>query len=307
MKTLLEKYLYCLNCRYDIKEKKAYLVCENCGLKYKKKEGIITTIPHLTPDIKLSIDKWDSIYKNILKNKTYYENYKYYIKMYYDDTYNQLQEVKKFTNSTYLELGCGPFFLGQTFAKKCKLVIGIDFCPSALKIAKKMLDEKGVKNYILIQGDILKMPLKDNTVDIVYGGGVIEHFKNTQVSVNEYYRILKKGGVAFNTVPYLNVGSLTYRQVWGNIPNAPVLKQIAESIHMGLLKGKHMKFGYEMSFSRNTLRKLHKEAKFKKIRVDNFTVNLAFDFLPNSLRKPSIWLAKNSRLFWPMVKVIAQK
>ena len=186
------------------------------------------------------------------------------------------------------------------------LIIGIDFCLSALKIAKKLLDKKGITNYLLIQGDILKMPLKNSSIDFIYGGGVIEHFKNTQSCINELFRVLKVNGVVMNSVPYLNIGSI-YRQIFGNIPNIIILKQIAEFIHIKLLNGKHMIFGYEMSFLATTLKKIYKKAGFNKISVNKFEFELAFDFVPNSLKKPFVWLANNSRFFWPMIKVVSKK
>lgn len=264
-------------------------------------------LPDLNKEIKLSVEKWDKRYKEQLKNKTFYVDRGNYMKMYYEDTYRQLNEVKKIKGNVYLEIGCGPFFMGQQLARQSKLIIGIDFAPSGLKIAKKMLDEKGIKNYLLIQGDILRMPIKENSIDLIYGGGVIEHFENTQKSVDEIYRVLAKKGVSFNTVPFLNLGALTYRQIWGDIPNFPVLKEIAEFVHIKLLKGKHMIFGYGLSFMGSTLRKVHKKAGFKKIIIDKFDANLLLEFLPKFIRKPFIWIANNSRLFWAMIKVIGTK
>jgi ubiquinone/menaquinone biosynthesis C-methylase UbiE len=171
-----------------------------------------------------------------------------------------------------------------------------------------MFDRRGIKNYLLIQGNILKMPIKSEKIDFIYGGGVIEHFKKTQQSINELYRVLKKNGVSFNTVPYLNLSSLTYRQIWGNIPNFPVLKQIAEFIHIRLLGGRHMIFGYEFSFLGSTLIKLHKKAGFSEIYIDRFRTKLVFVFVHNDFfKKKLLWLADNNRLFWPMVKVVGRK
>lgn len=303
----LLKYLCCPNCKSGLTANKNYLFCRACKNRYRINKGIINMLPNLNKEIKLSVEKWDERYKKQLRNKTYYKDYENYMKMYYEDTYRQLNKARKIKDIVYLEIGCGPFFLGQKIAKKCKLIIGIDFSPSALKIAQKMLKEKGIKNYLLIQGDILRMPIKDNSVDLVYGGGVIEHFENTQKSVDEIYRVLRKNGVSFNTVPLLNLGALTYRQIWGHIPNLPLLKGITEFIHIKLLKGRHMTFGYEMSFLSSALNKMHMNAGFRKVIVDKFEVNLSFEFIPALLRRPLIWLAKNSKLFWPVVKVTGLK
>jgi len=303
-------YLCCPICKSDLKKQDNFLICENCGKKYEIIEGnVVKIISDLTPDLELSIYKWDKFYQKRLEDKSYLKEYKNYIENFFKDTHDQLFREKELNKeSIYLEIGCGPMFFGQEIANEVGLVIGVDFCLSALEIAKKSLEAKGDKNYLLIQGDILNMPIKENTIDLIYGGGVIEHFKNTQKCVDELYRVLKKDGISFNTVPYLNVGSLTYRQIWGNIPNFPVLKQLAEFIHLRLLRGKHMRFGYELSFLGSTLKKIHKRAGFKKVYVDKFKVKLSFDFIPAKfLKKICIMIANNHRLFWPMIKIIAKK
>lgn len=307
MKSNVLNYLCCPFCKGDVSEINNNLYCEKCKKRYKIRSGIIRMAPSISNEMRLSVGKWEKFYDIQLKNETYYHDYNDYMKWYYNDTYRQLNSVKKIKGIVYLEIGCGPLFLGQSFAKNCELIIGIDICFNVLKIAKKMLDEKNIKNYLLIQGDILQMPIKDNSIDLLYGGGVIEHFKQTQKSVNELYRILRKDGVSFNTVPYLNIGSLTYRQLWGNIPNLPLLKQFATFVHATILGGKHLTYGYELSFLGTTLKKIHKKAGFSNISIKKFEVTLHFEFIPKKIRRPFMWLANNSRLFWPMVKVVAVK
>lgn len=307
MKAYIKDLLCCSNDKSSLTYGKNKLVCQQCKRSYNIVDGIIKVLPDLSPDIKLSIEKWDSFYKAQLDNHSYEKEYKKYMEVHFDKTYKQINDVKKIKDITYMEIGAGPSFFAREIAHKCKLVVCIDFCPSALKISKKMFEKKKITNYLLIQADILKLPIKSSTIDLIYGGGVIEHFDDTQTCVNELYRALKKGGASFNTVPYLNIGSLTYRQVWGNIPNVPVLKQIAQFIHIKILGGKHMIFGYEMSFLKSTLINVHKKAGFKEIKVDKLDVNFFFEFIPQQFRKPFIWLASNSSLFWPMIKVVAVK
>ncbi len=300
-------YICCPLCKGDLRLRGSVLTCSQCAKSYRKKDGIYLLLPDQSAELELTIEKWDRIYQLQLKNKTYLREQQSYLNLYAEDTKRQLCEVKTFTRSVYLEIGCGPFFLGQEIADQTKVIIGIDICPGALQIAKTMLEKRGIRNAILIQGDILALPLKRDSVDLIYGGGVIEHFPDTQQCVNELHRVLRPKGVSFNTVPYLNLGSLTYRQVWGNIPNLPVLRQIAEFVHINLLGAKHMIFGFEMSFTKGMLRRIHERAGFKKVAISRFDVALVFEFVPVILRRPLRYLAKNSALFWPMVKVIATK
>ncbi len=299
--------LICPSCHGELTKTKNVFECRACHKKLQIKDGIILNIGDFSPDLQVSLAKWDDLYSKELVNNDFWERYERYREIYFPDVYRQLASIKSIKGIVYLEIGCGELFLGQTIAKDCAFIIGIDMSATALDLAHRMLKEKKIVNYLLIQGDINHMPISANSVDLIYGGGVIEHFKDTHTCLAELYRVLKRGGTSFNTVPLLNLGSLTYRQLWGNIPNTPVIKQIAEFIHMKLLSAKHMIFGYEMSFPGATLKRLHKAVGFRKVSVDRFTIHLSFDFLPAKLRPLFVYLATHSPLFWPMVKVIATK
>jgi len=292
-------------------ESEEKLICTNstCASSCIKIGNIYSFLENSTSDdVKLSIDKWDEFYNE--KNKSDYEShYKIYLQDNFDNVFNQISDYIRFDkNTVFLEIGCGPMYFARAVAAKCKTVVGIDFSLPALKTAQTMLDTHGITNYLLIHCDINKMALKNECVDIIYGGGVIEHFKDTFTAIKECARALKKDGICFNTVPMLNLGSLTYRQIWGNIPNFPVLRQIAEFVHIKLLKGKYMIFGYEFSFLPSTLKNLHKKARFKQVEVKEFPTKLMFEYIPiKPLRQFLIKLATSSPLFWPMVKVVARK
>jgi|GEM_PF-602834 len=300
-------FLACPICHASLRKKGTILRCSGCNRTLEIQNGIVLNHSNFSKDLQLSMKKWNELYKNEFLNKEYKKKSEEYETFYLKDTIDQLNEARDLKGVRYLEIGCGEFFLGQAIAHRCECIIGIDVSEEALKIAQHMLDKKHIHNYLLIQGDILHMPIKNNCIDVIYGGGVIEHFKDTGTCLKELYRVLDSEGVSFNTVPYLNLGSLSYRQVWGNIPNVPILKQIAEFVHIKLLGAKHMKFGYEMSFLGSTLLSLHEQAGFTKVYVDRFRVKLLFEFLPNSFKSVFKYLARNSKLFWPMVKVVGVK
>lgn len=300
-------YICCPKCKSELKIKKNSLMCVNCASLYKTQDGIVKILPKLSYDTKLSIEKWEKKYKKMIKGKIDCD-YEDYLNLHAKNVIDQLKKEKIFSKkSVYLEIGCGPFFLGQILSKYFGLVIGIDFSGYSLKIANRMFKRKCINNFLLIQGNVLDLPIKSNTVDLVYGSGVIEHFTDTEKCIKELFRVLKTDGVCFNTVPLLNVGSLTYRQIWGNIPNIYLLKQIAEFVHVKLLKGKHMRFGYEMSFLKRTLINIHRRAGFSKVDVDRFNTNIELEYMPKPLRGMFAYLARNSSLFWPFVKVCAKK
>lgn len=305
------KFLCCPDCRGDLFLESKQLTCKQCKRQYPFVNDIPVLLPSLiAKDVKLSQKKWDEEYgktvnkiearkvKDSFKN-TYLSSAMFYLNKIYES----------FNNKKYLEIGCGPFFIGQELSKRGSFIVGIDYSMNALRLAKFYLVEEGIKNYLLICGDITRMPFKDNSFDLIYGGGVIEHFKDTVGVVKENRRVLKKGGVAFNTVPKLNLGSLTYRQVWGNIPNAPVLREIAEFIHVKILKGRRMYYGYEYSFTDSHLMKIFIKAGFakSKIEVKKYQVPLIFEYIKNKfIKKLAIFLAQNS-LFWPATYIISKK
>jgi len=312
MPLAIDGVLVCTKCKSELFFKNDQLTCinDNCNSTYSKSGSIYNFLGKSEDqDLNLSINKWDDFYAKTENASTYEKKYQIYMEDNYENVYSQIAEYHPLTSGTvFLEIGCGPMFLARAISNKCKLVVGIDFSISALRVAQKMLKEHNIKNYLLILGDIKKMPIKENSVDILYGGGVIEHFEDTSTALEELYRVLKPGGVSFNTVPHLNIGSLTYRQVWGNIPNFPILKQLAELIHIKLLGAKHMIFGYELSFLGTHLKHLHKKAGFKKVYVRKFETKLMFEFIPIArVRNFLDWLANNSPLFWPMIKVIGIK
>lgn len=306
----LLSYICCPSCKGDLKIRDNKLFCSKGNEEFLCIDNIPILLPALSNDLKLTQRSWNKIYS---KDFSYYEQLKreVRVKKHLSQIIDHIESFLDYqqNNIVYLEIGCGPMIVGQEIAKKVNLIVGIDISFQSLKIAKEMLDSAGIKNYLLVCGEITQMPFKEGLFNFVYGGGVIEHFKDTLKVIKEMYRILKRGGVVFNSVPYLNLGSI-YRQIWGNIPNLPILKQIAELIHIKLLKSKYMTFGYEYSFTKKSLIKLHQQAGFeaKYISSDKLNVCPSFDYIKNKkLKKIATYLAINCRQFWPMIYVAAKK
>lgn len=102
--------------------------------------------------------------------------------------------------SLMLEGGCG---LGQYlafYASKGRRVVGLDFAQQALKDLRKR------QSYLdLCGGDVSNLPFADETFDLYYSGGVVEHFEGgAEKSLREAQRVLKKDGVLLISVPYFS-------------------------------------------------------------------------------------------------------
>jgi len=309
MKKSLFKLLVCPVCHSSLISKREYFFCRKCKKNYPLTNGIPNfSVTIDEPNMVLSQKKWDEKYineykPNIKKELDFLQN------KFFDLSWNQIQHqyhLKK--RGVFLEIGCGTFYLGRALAKKGYTVVGIDMSIHALEQAKRLFDKEKIKSYLLVCGNVLQMPFNKNSFNLLYGAGVIEHFKDTYPAIKELNRVLKIGGVSYNTVPYLNIGSLTYRQVWGNIPRLPLIEDLYTFIHTKLLEARHMRFGYELSFTRSYLEKMHRKARFRSVKTGQFLCELDFDYLPSKyLKRLAVYLAKNSFLFWPMIYVSAKK
>jgi SAM-dependent methyltransferase len=60
------------------------------------------------------------------------------------------------------------------------------------------------KNYIALVGDARNLPFNNDSFDVVYSLGVVEHFAETSRAICEHARIVKKDGYVVITVPRLS-------------------------------------------------------------------------------------------------------
>jgi ubiquinone/menaquinone biosynthesis C-methylase UbiE len=94
-------------------------------------------------------------------------------------------------NSKILDAGCGTGKLASFMVSKGYDVIGVDNSDEALVLTKS----KGVH---VEKGDILKgLPFEDNTFDLVYSDGLLEHFTDPLPIIKELSRVSKKNLVTF--------------------------------------------------------------------------------------------------------------
>lgn len=273
----------------------------------KDKQGIWTTNLKLTPETKSSQIIWEKIYYFNLRD--FKKDRKDFFANKLQDHFSYIKSTFEFNPKTiYLEIGCGPSYIGECLMKyyNC-FFIGVDFNYQTLVILKNYLEKLNYKKFILIHADINKLPIKSNTIDFIYGGGVIEHFKNPNIVQKELYRVLKKNGIAFNTVPAFNL--FWPMSMKKNIPSYPILKQLFEFIHINLLNKKMLNkyHGYELSFGIRQLKNMHKRIGFKSSIAGAFAFHPSSRRLKNRfLRSAYFYLSKNS-LISPIIYIAAKK
>jgi SAM-dependent methyltransferase len=144
--------------------------------------------------------------------------------------------------SDVLEAGCGS---GQTlsiFSARHETV-GLDLSPAALLLARGHA-------HTVIRGDIFQLPFRENSFDLVYNSGVIEHFPEPRniSAVREMARVTKPAGRLIIIVP--NTLCLWYRTG----------KFVARSL-------KKFEFGYEEDYSVFRLKKMLAQADLQVLAV----------------------------------------
>ena len=99
-----------------------------------------------------------------------------------------------------LDAGCGigvftRFYLQQN--------LDVDITKQAASITYSSLKCIGLKGKVM-RGDIENLSFTNNFFDYIVSNGVIHHTPNTEQAVDEFYRVLKPGGVVSVSVYYRN-------------------------------------------------------------------------------------------------------
>jgi ubiquinone/menaquinone biosynthesis C-methylase UbiE len=100
-------------------------------------------------------------------------------------------------NNNLLDIGCG---IGIDTISLASLgfreVVGVDLSETAIQIARKRAQAKGIANVRFQRGNGERVGFPDETFDFVYSFGVIHHTPSIANAVAEIHRVLKPGGRA---------------------------------------------------------------------------------------------------------------
>ena len=98
-----------------------------------------------------------------------------------------------------LEVGCGTARVLAMLAGVGWRVMGVDFAPSALQLARMRFSE-GPYEIDLISGNAYHLPFDNDSFDFVGSTGLLEHFEQPQPMIAEMIRVLRAGGVLYADV-----------------------------------------------------------------------------------------------------------
>jgi ubiquinone/menaquinone biosynthesis C-methylase UbiE len=85
-----------------------------------------------------------------------------------------------------VDAGCGDTGIVKEFKERIGSLIGVD-------VSKELLEKNTVVDQ-KIYADLEKVPLPDNSADMIVSEFVLEHLENPEKVFQELYRILKPGG-----------------------------------------------------------------------------------------------------------------
>lgn len=98
---------------------------------------------------------------------------------------------------TVIDLGSGAgndCFIARHETGETGKVIGIDFTPAMIALARQNAETRGFNNVEFRQGDIEQMPVTANVADVVVSNCVLNLVPDKAGVFREIYRVLKPGG-----------------------------------------------------------------------------------------------------------------
>jgi SAM-dependent methyltransferase len=99
--------------------------------------------------------------------------------------------------NTVIDLGSGAgndAFVARSIVGSKGEIIGVDFTPAMIEKARKNAEKLGFDNVNFVEGDIEKIPLADESADVVVSNCVLNLVPDKSAAFNEIHRILNKEG-----------------------------------------------------------------------------------------------------------------
>jgi ubiquinone/menaquinone biosynthesis C-methylase UbiE len=174
-------------------------------------------------------NRWDILYRD------YPEIYDKFASFPYKPKWiDVINEIFDFKGKVVIDVGSGSGLSTFELAKNAKYVIGVEPEEAMRSLAIKNASKRKVQNVNFVEGWAEKMPLDDNSTDIVIGVTVASFHtaENIELFVKEAKRILTRGGLII---------SIDVAPGWYGGELAPVI----------LGRTRRFKFGYDSEIIRN--------------------------------------------------------
>ena len=190
---------------------------------------------------------------------------------------------------TVLDLGSGAgndCFVARAQTGEKGKVIGVDFTPIMIEKARENAEKRAFNNVEFRLGDIEKLPLTSDVVDVVVSNCVLNLVPNKKGVFKEILRVLKPGG-HFSISDVVLIGDLPIE-----------ITQEAE-MYAGCVSG---------AIQKETYLNLIKESGFTDIKIQKEkSISLPDDILKNYLDEEALASFKNSDTGIFSITVFARK
>jgi len=140
------------------------------------------------------LEHWDNFWEEKKEVKEVYSNS--------DRVVRNLKKIVDVRGKKILEIGAGTGRDSFPFVELGAEVYQLDYSVNSLKIMKKIAEEEKM-DVKIVGGDTFALPFKDETFDIIFHQGLLEHFRKEKADalLKENIRVLKTGGLLCVDVP----------------------------------------------------------------------------------------------------------
>ena len=194
-----------------------------------------------------------------------------------------------YRNGFYLDVGCGNGAQTIYFANCFRRWMAVDVEEDRLGQFRRELErgkyEAASKPHQIIRYDGDRIPLQDNSVDVLTCIEVIEHTRSDSATIRELLRVLKPGGTAIITVPnkwwiFETHGASLPLLPWNRVPFFSWLPQSV-----------HSKYAKARIYRKSQIESLIREAGFEITKTAYVTAPM------DMLKPPKLQSAVRDTLF----------
>ena len=182
------------------REKNGALRCSKCNAFYPKRAEV---------DVFLSDNEWNALQAHLSKNKEAIEKYHFArrkspLNIFYNDWWVSriLREIPKGCEGPLLELMCGGAEICRRLPSSFNAAVVLDLNVKAIESTARYIENSGKKWIKVVCGTVERIPLPDQSVEVVIIQGGLHHVKSfLGKTLEEVNRVLKPKGVFIASEP----------------------------------------------------------------------------------------------------------
>jgi ubiquinone/menaquinone biosynthesis C-methylase UbiE len=158
-----------------------------------------------------------------------------------DRIVEQITKAGDVAGKWIMEIGAGSGRDSFKLAEMGARIILLDYAKNSLQLMQQ-ISEKLDQKVDLVRGDAFHLPFKENSIDVIFHQGLLEHFTEPDGIVQQSFHALKVGGI--------------------NVSDVPQKYHMYTAVKHILIWMKKWFAGWETEFSIGQLRSMHKRAGF---------------------------------------------